>query len=92
MKNKQKILEYKKELVDVFSKLSRDKKFVAEFLVDILTPAEFETIALRWQIGMDSSVRSVSGLSFMTCELKSALCALSGNSKLPIKRWMFGSK
>jgi TrpR family trp operon transcriptional repressor len=50
MKNKQKILEYKKELVDVFSKLSGDKKFIAEFLVDILTPAEFETIALRWQI------------------------------------------
>jgi len=50
MKNKQKVLEYKKELVDVFSKLSGDKKFVAEFLVDILTPAEFETIALRWQI------------------------------------------
>jgi len=50
MKNKQKILEYKKELVEVFSKIAGDRELMAEFLMDILTPAEFEDLALRWQI------------------------------------------
>lgn len=51
MKHKtNKIGEYKKELVEVFSKVFGDKKLMAEFLMDILTPAEFETLALRWQI------------------------------------------
>lgn len=45
-----KIPEYKKELVQVFSAIFGDKKLMAEFLMDILTPAEFETLALRWQI------------------------------------------
>ena len=42
--------QYKKELVEVFSKISGDKKLITEFLKDILTLAEFETVALRWQI------------------------------------------
>ena len=51
MKNhNKKIAEYKKELVKVFSKIHGDKSFMHEFLIDILTPAEFETLALRWQI------------------------------------------
>ena len=51
MKHKNKnILEYKKELVKVFSKIHGDQKLMAEFLVDILTPNEFEALALRWQI------------------------------------------
>jgi len=45
-----KIPEYKQEIVEVFSKILGDKKLMAEFLVDILTPAEFEALALRWQI------------------------------------------
>ena len=45
-----KIPEYKKELVEVFSKIYGDKKLMVEFLMDILTPAEFEALALRWQI------------------------------------------
>ena len=51
MKHKSgKIPEYKKEVVEVFSKLAGDKNLVAEFLLDILTPNEFEALALRWQI------------------------------------------
>lgn len=51
MKNlSKKIPEYKQELVDVFSKVFGDRKLMKEFLTDILTPAEFETLALRWQI------------------------------------------
>ena len=42
--------QYKRELIEIFSKISGDKKLIAEFLVDILTPAEFEALALRWQI------------------------------------------
>lgn len=49
-KPNKKILEYKKELVEIFSKIQGDKRFMAEFLLDILTPAEFEDLALRWQI------------------------------------------
>ncbi len=45
-----KIREYKKELVDIFCKINGDKGLMAEFLMDILTPAEFEALALRWQI------------------------------------------
>ena len=45
-----KILEYKKELVDTFAKIFGDKKLMTEFLTDILTPTEFEALALRWQI------------------------------------------
>ncbi|MEN9557872.1 MAG: hypothetical protein RL141_241 [Candidatus Parcubacteria bacterium] len=45
-----KILEYKKELVETFVKIFGDKKLMTEFLTDILTPTEFEALALRWQI------------------------------------------
>ena len=45
-----KIPEYKQELVEVFSKIHGDKNLMKEFLMDILTPAEFEGMALRWQI------------------------------------------
>ncbi|HEV7702593.1 MAG TPA: Trp family transcriptional regulator [Candidatus Paceibacterota bacterium] len=51
MKNlSKKIPEYKKELIEVFSKILGDKQLMTDFLLDILTPAEFETLALRWQI------------------------------------------
>ena len=50
MKTGNKILEYKKELLEVFSKLSSDKEFVGTFLKDMFTPHEVENLALRWQI------------------------------------------
>ncbi|MFA6520248.1 MAG: Trp family transcriptional regulator [Candidatus Paceibacterota bacterium] len=49
-KKNPKILEYKKELLEVFSSIKGDKKLMAEFLIDILTPAEFDDLALRWQL------------------------------------------
>jgi TrpR family transcriptional regulator, trp operon repressor len=45
-----KILEYRKELVEVFSKIQGDKQLMAEFMLDILTPAELDDLALRWQL------------------------------------------
>jgi len=45
-----KISDYKKELVDTFAKIFGDKRLMTEFLTDILTPTEFEALALRWQI------------------------------------------
>ena len=45
-----KISEYKKELIDIICEIKADKNFMTEFLLDILTPAEFEALALRWQI------------------------------------------
>ena len=45
-----KIPEYKQELVEIFSKIQGDKILMKEFLMDVLTPAEFEALALRWQI------------------------------------------
>ena len=49
-KPNKKILEYKKELIEILSSINGDKNFMTEFLLDILTPAEFEDLALRWQI------------------------------------------
>ncbi len=45
-----KISEYKEELVETFAKIFGDKKLMTEFLIDILTPTEFEALALRRQI------------------------------------------
>lgn len=42
--------KYNKELVGVFSSICGERKIMNEFLIDILTPTEFEDIALRWQI------------------------------------------
>lgn len=50
MNKKEKLKEYKKELVEVLVKAGEDKNLMAEFLVDITTPSEFDAIALRWQI------------------------------------------
>ncbi len=51
MKRKNKnIGEYRKELVEVFSKIRDDKALLREFMIDILTPAEFDDLALRWQL------------------------------------------
>ncbi len=49
-KMKNNLQQYKKELVEVFSKISGNRGLMEEFLKDILTPVEFETMALRWQI------------------------------------------
>lgn len=51
MKHKsKKIPEYKDELIQIFSKITHDKDLTVLFLKDILTPNEFETLSLRWQI------------------------------------------
>jgi len=42
--------QYKKEIIDIFSKISGDRELMFEFLRDILTPSEFDDISLRWQI------------------------------------------
>ncbi|MEK7588193.1 MAG: Trp family transcriptional regulator [Patescibacteria group bacterium] len=50
MKKKEKLKEYKKEILDAFLKASTNKELMGEFLVDIMTPAELEEAAIRWQI------------------------------------------
>ena len=50
MKNKQKLEEYKKEVINIFSQVEGDKNLMRELLIDILTPKELEEVALRWQI------------------------------------------
>lgn len=50
MNKREKIKDYKKELVDIFVKAGENKNLMAEFLMDIVTPSEFEDLALRWQI------------------------------------------
>jgi TrpR family transcriptional regulator, trp operon repressor len=42
--------QYKKELIEVLSKISKNKQLLADFVRDILTPHEFENISARWQI------------------------------------------
>jgi TrpR family trp operon transcriptional repressor len=42
--------QYENELLEVFSKASRDKKLLKDFLLDIFTPSEYREIVARWQI------------------------------------------
>ena len=42
--------QYKKEIIEVIAKVAKDKQLLADFMRDILTPHEFENIAIRWQI------------------------------------------
>jgi len=42
--------KYKKEIIEVISKIAKDKQLLADFTKDILTPREFENLSVRWQI------------------------------------------
>ena len=42
--------QYKKELIEVIYKISKEKSLLADFVKDILTPHEFENLGVRWQI------------------------------------------
>ena len=42
--------QYKKELIEVLYKISKDNSLLGDFVKDILTPREFENISVRWQI------------------------------------------
>ena len=42
--------QYKKELIEVMARIAKDKQLLADFVKDILTPHEFENIAIRFQI------------------------------------------
>lgn len=48
--NKESDWKYFQELVEVLQKLSKDKKLLKEFLLDILTPRELAEISKRWQV------------------------------------------
>lgn len=49
MKKKRTIPVYRKEIVALFSRIT-NTDLMGAFLEDILTPQEFEDIALRWQL------------------------------------------
>lgn len=42
--------QYKKELIEVLSKIAKDRQLLTDFVRDILTPREFDNIGVRWQI------------------------------------------
>jgi len=42
--------EHLDELLDVLRQAVRDKKFLVDFLSDLLTPTELNEIVARWQI------------------------------------------
>ncbi len=42
--------KYKKELIHALLLASKDKKLFADYMEDLLTPQEYSTIILRWQI------------------------------------------
>lgn len=42
--------KYHQELLQVLREAARDPKMLDSFLVDLLTPKEYEEIATRWQI------------------------------------------
>ncbi len=42
--------QYKKEIIEVISKIAKDKQLLFEFVKEILTPREFDNLSVRWQI------------------------------------------
>ncbi|MEK7569702.1 MAG: Trp family transcriptional regulator [Patescibacteria group bacterium] len=42
--------EYKKEIVEVLSRVGDKRALMRDFIEDLLTPHEFENIGFRWQI------------------------------------------
>lgn len=42
--------KYKREVLEVLFKISKDKNLLADFIKDILTPREFDNVGVRWQI------------------------------------------
>ena len=42
--------KYTEELLEIIQKTAKNKHFLDEFLKDLLTPKEYEVLALRWQI------------------------------------------
>ena len=44
--------EYGQELEELIIKTSRNKTVLHEFLLDLLSPAEYKELAVRWQIMM----------------------------------------
>ena len=42
--------KYKKEVVDILAKVAKNKNLLNEFMIDILTPHEFDNIGARWEI------------------------------------------
>ena len=48
MKNNSK--QYKKEVIEIIHKVSKNKGLLTDFLKEILTPREFDNIGVRWQI------------------------------------------
>ena len=50
MKQKGISRKYIDELLEILQKSAKDKAFFDAFLQDLLTPGEYEALALRWQI------------------------------------------
>ncbi len=42
--------QYKREIIEVIYKISKNKELLGDFIEDILTPREFGNIGVRWQI------------------------------------------
>ena len=42
--------DYTDELISVFQKIAGDRKLLKAFFVDILSPAEYKELGVRWQI------------------------------------------
>lgn len=49
-KTPQETEKYTEELVSVLQKVSGDKELLKAFLQDILSPAEYQELGVRWQI------------------------------------------
>ena len=42
--------QYKKKVLEVIYKISKDRRLLSDFIRDILTPRELDNIGVRWQI------------------------------------------
>ncbi len=55
--------QYANELFEIIRKIAGDRGLLKEFFLDILTPAEYKELGLRWQIvkrlGKEESQRKI---------------------------------
>lgn len=42
--------DYSKEFIDLIRKVARDRELLNELFIDVLSPAEYKEVAMRWQI------------------------------------------
>lgn len=71
--------KYKDELIEIIQKSAKNKAFLDEFFKDLLTPKEYETLAIRWQIV--KMLAEGAGQREITTKLKTGIATVTRGSR-----------